>query len=161
MTRITKTSLPGVGIKHEFTTEDGRRVGVVHHRTGKRELFVCEVSDPDAAALNLALTDDDSHALSDALGGSEVIENLAHLQQEVEGLAIGWFHVEPGSQYDGRMIGDARIRSRTGVSVVAVIRDERGIPAPGPEFLISGGDTLVGLGTSEGIERVEELLSGG
>lgn len=161
MTKITKTSLPGVGVKHEFSTEDGRRVGVVHHRTGKRELYVCAAADPDVAVLNVALTDDDSHALSDALGGSEVVENLAHLQQRVEGLAIGWLPVEEDSKYASRTIGDARIRTRTGVSVVAIIRGHTGHPAPGPEFEMLAGDTLVVVGTPEGIEQVEEILSVG
>jgi TrkA domain protein len=161
MTKITKTSLPGVGVKHEFSTEDGRRVGVVHHRTGKRELYVCAAADPDVAVLNVALTDDDSHALSDALGGSEVVENLAHLQQRVEGLAIGWLPVEKDSKYASRTIGDARIRTRTGVSVVAIIRGDTGHPAPGPQFEMLAGDTLVVVGTPEGIEQVEEILSVG
>ena len=161
MTKITKTSLPGVGVKHEFSTEDGRRVGVVHHRTGKRELYVCAAADPDVAVLNVALTDDDSHALSDALGGSEVVENLAHLQQRVEGLAIGWLPVEEDSKYASRTIGDARIRTRTGVSVVAIIRGQTGHPAPGPSFEMLAGDTLVVVGTPEGIEQVEEILSVG
>jgi TrkA domain protein len=161
MTKITKTSLPGVGVKHEFSTEDGRRVGVVHHRTGKRELYVCAAADPDVAVLNVSLTDDDSHALSDALGGSEIVENLAHLQQRVEGLAIGWLPVEEDSKYASRTIGDARIRTRTGVSVVAIIRGENGHPAPGPQFEMLAGDTLVVVGTPEGIEQVEEILSVG
>lgn len=161
MTKITKTSLPGVGVKHEFVTDDGRRVGVVHHRTGKRELFVCEASDPDAATLNLSLSDEDSHALSDALGGSEIVENLTHLRQQVEGLAIDWLHVEEATPYVGRSIGDTRTRTRTGVSVVAVIRDDLPFPAPEPDFEIQAGDTLVVVGTPEGIAQVEDLLSGG
>lgn len=161
MTKITKTSLPGVGVKHEFSTEDGRVVGVVHHRTGKRELFVCEAIDPEVAVLNVTLSDDDSHALSDALGGSEVVENLSHLQQRVEGLAIGWLAVDEDSAYANRTIGDARIRTRTGVSVVAIIRKGTGYPAPEPKFEMLAGDTLVVVGTAEGIEQVEEILSVG
>ncbi len=160
MTRITKTSLPGVGVKHEFVTDDGRRVGVIHHRTGKRELFVCEVADPDAASLNLALTDDDSHALSDALGGSEIIQNLSQLQQQIEGLAIGWVNIEPDSSFEGKTIGETRTRTLTGVSIVAVIREDVAVPAPGPEFTLEHGDTLVVVGTAEGIDKVEDLLTG-
>lgn len=161
MTKITKTSLPGVGMKHEFSTDDGRVVGVVHHRTGKRELFVCESADPEVAVLNVTLTEDDSHALSDALGGSEVVENLAHLQQQVEGLAIDWLPVAEDSAYANRTIGDARIRTRTGVSVVAIIRDEKAFPAPEPTFEILPADTLVVVGTADGIEQVEDILSVG
>lgn len=161
MPKIEETSLPGVGMRHDFTAEDGSRIGVVHHRTGRRELFVCSSDDPDAVTVSLNLSDDDSHALSEALGGSTVIENLASLQQQVEGLAIDWLTVDSGTPYAGKTIGDARIRTRTGVSVVAVIRDEQAFPAPGPEFMVDAEDTLVVVGTPEGIKATNEILTAG
>lgn len=161
MPKIEETSLPGVGIRHDFTAEDGSRIGVVHHRTGRRELFFCSAEDPDAVSHSLNLSDDDSHALSEALGGSTVIENLYSLQQQIEGLAIDWLMVTPDSPYAGKTIGDARIRTRTGVSVVAVIRGEQGYPAPGPDFVIEAKDTLVVVGTSEGIKGTSEILTAG
>lgn len=161
MPKIEETSLPGVGVRYQFYAEDGRRIGVVHHRTGRRELFVCTPDDPDTALFNVSLSDEESHALSEALGGSRVIENLTHLQQQVEGLAIDWVTMEGSSPYVGRTIGDARIRTRTGVSVVAVIRAEKAFPAPGPDFRFEAGDTLVVVGTAEGIERVQQILGRG
>lgn len=161
MPKIEETSLPGVGMRHDFTTEDGSRIGVVHHRTGRRELFFCSPEDPDAVSHSLTLTDEDSHALSEALGGSTVIENLTHLQQQIEGLAIDWLTVEPGTPYAGRTIGDTRLRNRTGVSVVAVIRGEQAHPAPGPDFLIEADDALVVVGTLEGIKSATEILTAG
>ena len=161
MTRIEETPLPGVGLRHEFTAEDGSRVGVIHHKSGRRELFVCPPEDPDAVVLSLSLSGEESHALSEALGGSTVIENLQDLEQRVEGLAIDWLKVEDGSPYTNKTVGDTRIRTRTGVSVVAVIRGERAHPAPGPEFRIQGGDTLVVVGTSEGIKAAAEILTAG
>ncbi|HEU4320536.1 MAG TPA: cation:proton antiporter regulatory subunit [Acidimicrobiia bacterium] len=158
---IQETSLPGVGVRHDFTTEEGSRIGVIHHRTGRRELFVCTTDDPDAVAMSLSLSDDDSHALSKALGETTVVENLTHLQQQIEGLAIDWLAVDPESPYSGRTIGDARIRTRTGVSVVAVIRGVEPFPAPGPEFLIEPSDTLVVVGTPEGINQVSDILMTG
>lgn len=161
MPKIEETPLPGVGMRHDFTAEDGSRIGVVHHRTGRRELFFCSVEDPDAVTHSLNLSDDDSHALSEALGGSSVIENLSSLQQQIEGLAIDWLRVDEGTPYAGKSIGDARIRTRTGVSVVAVIRGEQAHPAPGPEFHIEAHDTLVVVGTPEGIKSVAEILTAG
>lgn len=161
MPKIEETPLPGVGMRHDFTAEDGSRIGVVHHRTGRRELFFCSAEDPDAVTHSLNLSDDDSHALSEALGGSSVIENLSSLQQQVEGLAIDWLRVDEGTPYAGKSIGDARIRTRTGVSVVAVIRGDQAHPAPGPEFHVEAHDTLVVVGTSEGIKSVTEILTAG
>jgi len=159
--RIEESALPGVGIRYEFNTEDGRRIGVVHHRTGRRELFMCEPDDTDAAVVNMSLSEEESHALSEALGGSTVVANLANLQQQVEGLAIDWLMIDERSPYANRTIGDARIRTRSGVSVVAVLRGAQAFPAPGPDFAIQAGDTLVVVGTPEGIEQTQEILRTG
>ena len=35
---VSETKLPGVGVRHDFLTDTGRRVGVVAHRDGKRDL---------------------------------------------------------------------------------------------------------------------------
>jgi TrkA domain protein len=145
----------------EFTAEDGSRLGVIHHRAGRRELFICEPEDPDTVRTTLLLSDDDSHALAEVLGVSPVVENLIELQQQVEGLAIDWLTIEAGSPYVGRVLGDARIRTRTGVSVVAVIRDQSPYPAPGPDFLLRDDDTLVVVGTAEGVESVITILKAG
>jgi TrkA domain protein len=158
---IEETPLPGVGLRLDFTADDGSRIGVVHHRTGRRELFVCAAEDPDAAVVSLSLSDDDSHALAEALGGSTVIANLMDLQQRIEGLAIDWLAVERGAPYVGKTIGDARIRTRTGVSVVAVIRGDQAHPAPGPDFQIEASDTLVVVGTPKSIKEVDEILTVG
>lgn len=161
MPEIEETALPGVGRRLDFIADDGSRVGVIHHRTGRRELFVCAAADPDAAVISLNLSDADTHALSDALGGSTVTERLHDLQQQIEGLAIDWLTVESDMPYAGKTIGDARIRTRTGVSVVAVIRGDEPHPAPAPDFMIEPGDTLVVVGTTEGIKAVGDILTSG
>ncbi len=161
MPEIQETSLPGVGQRVEFTSAEGSRVGVVHHRTGWRELFVCPPEDPDAVALSLRLSDDESHALADALGGSSVVESLSHLAYQVEGLAIDWLNVDRDTPFVDKTIGDARVRTRTGVSIVAVIRGEKAHPAPGPDFTIEADDKLVVVGTTDGIEAVRDILTSG
>jgi TrkA domain protein len=158
---IEETPLPGVGTRLEFTAEDGNRVGVVHHRSGRKELFVCAPGDPDTVMASIRLSEDEGHALADVLGGSTVVERLDDLEQRIEGLAIDWLTVEPDTPYVDRTIGDARVRTRTGVSVVAVIRQEVAYPAPEPDFTIRQGDTMVVVGTSKGIDSVREILSAG
>ncbi|MGH8948642.1 MAG: cation:proton antiporter regulatory subunit, partial [Acidimicrobiia bacterium] len=149
MSKIEETRLPGVGVRFDFVSEQGQRVGVVHHRGGRREIFIATASDPDTAELVLDLSDDDAHTLVDVLGVSPVIEEIAKLQQ-VEGLAIDWLPVHPSSPYSGKTIGDARIRTRTGASVVAVIRGDDPFPAPGPEFVFDPNDLVVVVGTAQG-----------
>ena len=161
MTDIQETRLPGVGVRYEFTTIEGQRLGVVHHHSGRREVFICASSDPDEAVWSVELTEDDVHALVDVLGGSKVVESVAHATQHIEGLAIDWLDVGPGSRCAGRTIGDARVRTRTGASVIAILRGGEPIAAPGPDAIIEDGDTLVMVGSPQGIEAVREILRAG
>ena len=45
---LEETKLPGVGLRHDFTTARGRRIGVISTRGGERELLVYSQDDPDA-----------------------------------------------------------------------------------------------------------------
>ena len=157
MAEVRETKLPGLGIRYEFTTTRGNRVGVVHHRTGRRELLLYERDDPDTCRDVVALEGDDARTLSELLGGSRVEEQLDRLQQ-VEGLAIDWLPLSSETPYVDRTIGDTRARSRTGVSIVAVLRGEEAFPAPDPSFTLRAGDTLLVVGTPRGIEELAVLL---
>jgi TrkA domain protein len=68
--------VPGVGVRHDFTTSDGTRVGMLTHDSGERELLVYDERDPDECRTSLRLSEDDARALADLLGGSQVIEHL-------------------------------------------------------------------------------------
>jgi TrkA domain protein len=161
MTEIREVELPGVGVRHEFVTEDGNRVGVVSHRSGRREVYLADPHDPDRFRRALRLSEEDARTLAEILGASRVAAELAALQQKVEGLAIDWLPVREDSRYAGRPIAAARVRTRTGVSVVAVLRGDQAIPAPGPEVEMEPGDYLVVVGTPRGIEQAVELLRSG
>ncbi|MEX2625065.1 MAG: cation:proton antiporter regulatory subunit [Acidimicrobiia bacterium] len=161
MSSIQKTTLPGFGVRYDFVTAEGSRVGVVHHRTGWRELFVSAPDDPDSVATTVTLTEEEAHNLVDVLGGSQVVEDLSHLQQHIEGLAIDWLQVEPHHDAARKTIGEVRLRTRTGVSVVAVLRGAQAFPAPEPTFLIEPNDVLVVVGTPRGIVNVSTILRSG
>lgn len=161
MVEIKQTTLPGVGLRHDFETKDGRRIGVISHRTGHYELFICEAEDPDSPHEIIDLDADERRALAELLGGSQISEELSRLQQEVEGLAIDWITLPSGSPYDGHTIADTQTRTRTGVSIVAMLREGAAAPAPGPEHELRSGDTLLVVGTAEGIQRLVELLHTG
>lgn len=158
MGHLEETSLPGIGRRIEFFTDEGRRMGVVQHYVGRREVFVCQPGDPDRTELAVNLSEDDAHSLVDALGVESVTEGAGERTYEVEGLVFDWLDVPPDSPAAGRSIAEQRIRTRTGASVVAVLRRPDAVPAPDPSFVIEAGDTLVVAGTPEGVERVRDLL---
>jgi TrkA domain protein len=155
---IHETALPGVGLRHDFTTKAGRQLGVVTHRTGRRDLLVYDRDDPDSCQEVVQLTEDEADALADLLGGDRLVSHLARLQQQIEGLVIDWLEIRPGSPYAGRTIADTQARSRTGVSIVAIVRGDRAIPAPAPDERLEAGDTLVVVGTAQGVRALTGLL---
>lgn len=161
MADIREVKLPGVGVRYEFETEDGQLVEVVSHRAGRREIYVAQDPDGDEFQRVLGLSQGDARTLAELLGASRVAEQLAELQQRIEGLVIDWLPLRDDSPFGGRTIGDAQIRSRSGVSVVAVVRGDEAIPAPGPDQQILAGDYLVVVGTARGVEQVVEILHKG
>ena len=161
MSEIREVNLPGVGVRYEFETTEGKRIGVISHRTGLREIYVSRADDPDEFKRALGLSPDDARTLAELLGATRVAQQLAELQQRIEGLVIDWLPVRADSAYVGRTIGDARIRTRTGVSVVAIVRGEEAVPGPGPDDTLHSGDYLVVVGTARGVEQTVELLRAG
>jgi TrkA domain protein len=145
--QIVKTPLPGIGLRYEFTTAQGRRVAVVSHRSGRRELVVYDTVDPDACHEVLTLTDDEGDAMAELLGAPRIVERLADMQRDLGGLQTTQLVVAAGSRYDGRTLGETQARTRTGASIVAVVRDGRVIASPRPDFEFAGADLVVVVGT--------------
>ncbi|HVM40834.1 MAG TPA: TrkA C-terminal domain-containing protein [Acidimicrobiia bacterium] len=161
MSEVRETQLPGTGVRHDFETRQGTRVGVLLHRSGRRDLLVYDEIDPDACLVTVDLEPEDAATLVELLGGSQVIEAVGEaVQQRVQGLAIDWIPLASRSTIVGQNLGDAALRTRTGASVVAVIRGDATVPSPTPEFVFEAGDTVVAVGTDEGIALLTDLIQG-
>ncbi len=158
MAEIAETQLPGVGVRYEFSTASGERVGVLSHRSGHRELVVYARNDPDRSTTVIHLSPDDTRTLGEILGTSHISATVAAVQQQLEGVAIEWLTIEPGSAFASASIADGQFRTKTGTSIVAVIRGDLTIPAPGPEHRFEGGDIAVAVGTPRGLEELRSLL---
>ncbi len=159
MSLVREIKLPGVGVRHEFTTVDGSDVGVIVHHDGRREILSYDTDDPDACTTVLSLSEHDTQTLGEILGVSHVVETVASIRQEVDGLAIDWIDIDAGSKVAGSTIGDSELRKKTGASIVAVIRDSVPTPAPGADFQFLPGDVAVAVGTHEGLAALHSLLS--
>jgi TrkA domain protein len=158
---VERTALPGIGLQHVFTTRRGRQVGVVSHRTGRRDLAVYDKEDPDTCVVTVQLTPEEANVLAELLGTGRVVERLADLHRQVEGLVTELIPIMDGSPYDGRSLGDTQARSRTGASIVAVVRGAQVHASPRPDFVFAAGDKVVVVGTGEGTSAVAHILSDG
>lgn len=159
MATVQETHLPGVGVRHEFDTESGQRVGVIVRRDGRREVVVYDTDDPDACSSMMDLSPADTRTMSELLGASQVTEAVAVVQQQIDGLAIEWIHIDNSSTAIGTTIRDGEYRTRTGASIVAVIRGDVSVPAPDPEFAFADGDVVVAVGTIDGLNVLRSLVA--
>lgn len=156
MTEIHETELPGIGVRQEFDTVSGARLGVLTTRSGRRELLLYSEDDPDSCRAVVHLDPEDSVVLADLLG-STYVASAASLQR-LEGLAIDWITVDASSPIAGQTIGEAAIREGTGANIVAIMRGSVTNASPGPKDRLDVGDVLVVAGTPDAVGRLTALL---
>jgi TrkA domain protein len=158
---VKEVLLPGVGLRYEFTTQNGERIGVIARRGGDFDVVRYGPDDPDQAQPVFRLTDEEADAVAQILGAPRIAERFTELTREVPGLEAGQVHVESGSPFADRPLGDTRARTRTGASIVAIVRDENVLASPGPAEILRGGDVLIVIGTEESIAAVQQIVDKG
>jgi TrkA domain protein len=158
---VKEVLLPGVGLRYEFTSHNGERIGIVARRGGDFDVVLYGPDDPDQARPVFHLTDDEAEAVAQILGAPRIAERFTELSREVPGLETGQVHIVAGSPFVGHPLGDTRARTRTGASIVAIVRDEEVLASPGPAEMLQARDVLIVIGTEDGIAGVEQIIDKG
>jgi TrkA domain protein len=151
---VDETNLPGLGRRKDFMTASGRRIGVVERREGQTELIVSTWDDPDTCQASIPLTSDEAATLGNLLGGTEE-------HKDVPGIVTRQFSIAADSPFQNQPMGKACIRTRCGVSIVAIMREGEVLPSPGPDVVLHPGDLLVAVGTQEGLDSAADILRHG
>jgi len=159
---LKETRLPGVGVKWSMTTASGSRITVIQHNDGDREVYVHRRARDDDPAVVLELHDDEARQLGAILGGAyerpKIVEELEMALGEFQ---IEWIRVPNGSWVNGRTLADCGFRKRTGVTVIAILRESESIAGAQPEDVILDGDTIVVVGKAGQFSVVRSLLANG
>ena len=151
--------LPGIGLQYDFTTADGDHLSVIAHRNGSRSVDGHRGGDCGDAAFSLHLTADEAAVLADArLAGHD---DPRLLRADELGLVAKRIALSAASRWNGRPLGSTQLRTRSGASVVAILRGPNAIPSPAAAFRLAGGDTLIVVGTREGADAAAALLTKG
>ncbi|MBF6464000.1 cation:proton antiporter regulatory subunit [Nocardia beijingensis] len=158
---VDVTALPGIGVRKDFEVRSGRRIGVVAHRDGDIDLIVSKLDDPDACAAQIPLTTDEAAVLANLLGAPQLVAKLNDDHRDMPGITTRQLPIGDDSPYDGRTLGETEMRTRTKVSIVAVMRAGQLHPSPGPDFTFTAGDLLVVVGTPEGLDAAAKILTHG
>ncbi|MEZ0359482.1 cation:proton antiporter regulatory subunit [Mycobacterium sp. SA01] len=158
---VKEVLLPGVGLRYEFDNADGNRIGVIARRGGDFEVVVYGAPDPDQARPVFRLTVEEADALAQILGAPRMVESFADLTKEVPGLDAGQVEIAAGSPFVDRPLGDTKARTRTGASIVAIVRDEAVLASPKPDEVLHVHDVLIVIGTEHGISGVRRIVDQG
>lgn len=158
---LERTVLLAVGTSYAFTTATGQRAAVIVHGSGRRELVLLDPEDRDAVLHTLVLDGGEARTVAELLGLPLVMDRVTDLPSALDGIDAVRMPVPVGSPYAGRPLGDTRARSRTGASIVAVVRDGRLVTTLTPDFILQRGDTIVAVGDRSGIDGLRDLIAKG
>lgn len=84
---------------------------------------------------------------------------LDELSQLLVGTTTDTLLLLDGSPAVGKSLEGLELRSRSGVTVIAVVREGKSIPNPGPDFVFAAGDVLVLLGSHKALDEAVQVLS--
>jgi TrkA domain protein len=158
---VKEVLLPSMGVRYEFTSQHGERIGIIARRGGYFDVVLYDRDDPDQARPVFRLTDEEADAVAQILGAPRIAERFTELTSEVPGLEAGQIAIQPGSAYVDRSLGETRARTRTGASIVAIVRNQQVLASPAPSEMLRAADVLIVVGTEAGIEGVQRLVDKG
>lgn len=153
---LRSVNLPGVGTKYEFTTEKGDTVALFFTKTGTIQMYTLQggCHTPSAAEM----TPMEARRLGNILTGAIIEAESESVEVAFSAIAdlriTIHTYVIPGD-LAGKTIEDLQIRTKTGVTVIAVSRDEKNIINPPPSFVFKAGDGLVVIGETDQLKKFE------
>ncbi|HSI98006.1 MAG TPA: TrkA C-terminal domain-containing protein [Gaiellaceae bacterium] len=159
---LRETRLPGVGVKYAFRIAHGGRLSVILHVDGRREIYYYRRADDDEPTSVIELSDDEARQLGAIVGGvyerPRIVEELELALGELQ---IEWMPVPDSSPAIGRTLAESALRARTGVTVIAILREPEPVSGARPEDMILQGDTLVAVGKAGQFSQFRRLLAEG
>jgi TrkA domain protein len=158
---LHETRLPGIGTKFTLRLDGGGRLAVIQHNDGRRELYWFRHASDDEPRAVIGLDDDEARQLGAVIGGAyerpKIVEDLEMALGE---LYIEWVAVPDTSPCIGRTLAECGFRARTGVTVIAILREPEPVSGAQPGDVVQQGDTLVTVGKHGQYRAFRALLAG-
>jgi TrkA domain protein len=159
---LSQTRLPGVGVKYTSLTAHGGRLTVILHNEGQREIYWFRHADDDEPEAVIALEDDEARQLGAIIGGAydrpKVVEELEMAFGE---LSIEWVPVPDTSPAIEKTLAECAFRQRTGITIIAILREPEPVAGAQPGDVVQAGDTLVTVGKLGQYPAFRKLLAEG
>ncbi|MDX6556730.1 MAG: TrkA domain protein [Miltoncostaeaceae bacterium] len=160
MLEVRETRLPGVGSKFAMRTARDERLCSVVHLDGLREIY--HYTDEDDEPHVITLNDEEARQLGAILAGVVYRPQLVQdLEVALKDLVMEWIPLPADSPLVGLTVATCRIRSTTGSTIVAILRDSGSLATPHPDEVLRADDTLVVIGRPETFSEVRRLVAEG
>jgi TrkA domain protein len=150
--------LPGIGTKYEIEGKKGK-IAVVFLESGGLQLYIHESGCESPCCIELTV--EEARRVGSVLTGSV-------FEREEEGVEVSFpaladlkiavhTYIIP-KKISGKTIGELKIRSTTGATIIAISKKDRNIISPSPDTLLEEGDTVVVIGEKHQIENFEKMI---
>jgi TrkA domain protein len=158
---LRETRLPGIGTKFTLEPAAGGRLAVIVHNDGKRELYSFRRARDDEPGAVIVLDDDEARQLGAVIGGAfERPKIVEELELALGELLIEWEPVPDTSPWIGKTLAECGFRAKTGITIIAILREPEPVSGARPDDVIQQGDTLVTVGKAGQYAAFRELLAG-
>ncbi|MDR6225647.1 cation:proton antiporter regulatory subunit [Desmospora profundinema] len=158
---IKVADLPGIGKKVSFITAEDQKIVLVIHHTGKRELYFFDDMDEEDPEFTMDLTAEETRQMgAQLLGAVYQTVDIDQLKLFRKKMVLEWVTVREASPFNGKTIAEERIRERTGVTVLGIIRGDDTIVSPPPDIRLYAGDTLMVAGATDQFSSFEAFCRG-
>jgi TrkA domain protein len=159
---LIETRLPGIGVKYGFRMSEGGRLAIVLHNDGTREIYFFRHEQADEPSAVIRLDDDEARQLGAVIGGAyerpKIVEDLEMALGE---LTIEWVPVPDDSPLIGKTLAECGFRAKTGITVIAMLREPEPVAGAQPSDIVQQGDTLVTVGKRGQYAKFRKLLAEG
>ncbi len=159
---LQETRLPGIGVKYGFRTDQGGRLAVILHNDGMREIYFFRHAQDDEPRAVIRLDDDEARQLGAVIGGAyERPKIVEELEMALGELTIEWVPVPDDSPAIGKTLAECGFRARTGITIIAILREPESVSGAQPGDVVQQGDTLVTVGKLSQYAAFRRMLATG
>ena len=157
--RVFETHLPGVGRRYTLRFPSGGEFVVVLGDDGTRTTYWRSESGADGEEL-FEITESQARKVAEIFDGTYLHPVGPGLEEAFEDARIRWLAVEDDSRLANTRIRETGLRTHTGVSILAVQREDHTLSNPDADTEIRSGDTLVVVGTEAAYDTLDDYLAG-
>lgn len=155
---VRESTLPGIGKKYVLPLQASGNLAIIVKPDGERQLYHF-LRNEDRPCDVVKLEPREAQQVANLLG-KPLVSAPEKLEMALGALELEWLELPERAPVVGKTLAEIRLRSKTGASLVAIMRGESAIPNPSIDTPFAAGDTLVLIGSPAQTEAARALILG-